>query len=89
MSASRAALIAAVLSIAVARAAGTAEAADSKLRVVIVIDESDDPFAERIKAEVSALGFEVVANPSRGGAENPSNRSTLSAAPTRPPSPSA
>ena len=61
MNASRAALIAAVLSIAVARAAGAAEAADSKLRVVIVVDESDDPFAERIKAEVSALGFEVVA----------------------------
>ena len=31
------------------------------LRVLIVVDESDDPFAERIKAEVSALGFEVVA----------------------------
>lgn len=61
MSAPRAALIAAVLSIAVARAAGAADAGDPKLRVVIVIDESDDPFAERIKAEVSALGFEVVA----------------------------
>src|SRR4051812_25027690 len=31
------------------------------MRVLIVIDESDDPFAERIKAEVSALGLEVVA----------------------------
>ena len=29
--------------------------------MLIVIDESDDPFAERIKAEVSALGLEVVA----------------------------
>jgi hypothetical protein len=61
VSAPRAALIAAVLSIAVARTAGAAEASAPKLRVVIVIDESDDPFAERIKAEVSALGFEVVA----------------------------
>jgi hypothetical protein len=68
VSALRAALIAVVLSIAVARAAGAADAADSKLRVVIVIDESDDPFAERIKAEVSALGFEVVAiEPWRSG----------------------
>jgi len=68
VSAPRAALIAAVLSIAAARATGAAEAADSKLRVVIVIDESDDPFAERIKAEVSALGFEVVAiEPWRSG----------------------
>jgi len=38
-----------------------AAAADEKLRVLIVIDASDDPFAERIRAEVSALGLEVVA----------------------------
>jgi len=35
----------------------TAVAAEQRLRVVIVIDESDDPFAERIRAEVSALGL--------------------------------
>jgi len=45
VSAPRAALIAAVLSIAVARSAGAAEAGPAKLRVVIVVDESDDPFA--------------------------------------------
>jgi hypothetical protein len=39
----------------------SAAAADEKLRVLIVIDASDDPFAERIRAEVSALGLEVVA----------------------------
>jgi hypothetical protein len=38
-----------------------AVAAEPGLRVLIVIDESDDPFAERIRAEVSALGLEVVA----------------------------
>jgi hypothetical protein len=38
-----------------------AAAAEEKLRVLIVIDASDDPFAERIRAEVSALGLEVVA----------------------------
>ncbi len=61
MTARRAAFTAAVLSIAVARLAGEAAAADARLRVLIVIDASDDPFAERIKAEVSALGLEVVA----------------------------
>jgi hypothetical protein len=54
-------LLAAVLSIAGARATRAAEAAEAPLRVLIVVDESDDPFAERIKAEVSALGLEVVA----------------------------
>jgi hypothetical protein len=53
-------LAAAVLSITAARLASAADAVDGRLRVLIVIDESDDPFAERIKAEVSALGFEVV-----------------------------
>jgi hypothetical protein len=61
VSARRVALLAAVLSVAGARVGRTAEAADARLRVLIVIDESDDPFAERIKAEVSALGLEVVA----------------------------
>jgi hypothetical protein len=63
VSARRVALLAAVLSVAGARAGRAAEAApgDARLRVLIVIDESDDPFAERIKAEVSALGLEVVA----------------------------
>lgn len=57
----RAALIAAVLSVAVAGPARASETAEGRMRVLIVIDESDDPFAERIKAEVSALGLEVVA----------------------------
>jgi len=61
VTARRAAFTAAVLSIAVARLAGGAAAADARLRVLIVIDASDDPFAERIKAEVSALGLDVVA----------------------------
>jgi hypothetical protein len=56
-----AALLAAVLSIAAARCARAAEAAEAPMRVLIVVDESDDPFAERIKAEVTALGLEVVA----------------------------
>jgi len=43
-----------------AAAGNHAAAADPRLRVLIVIDESDDPFAERIRAEVSALGLEVV-----------------------------
>lgn len=61
MTARHAALLAAAaLSIAAARFASAADAVDGRLRVLIVIDESDDPFAERIKAEVSALGFEVV-----------------------------
>ena len=47
-------------SVAAARFASAAAAVDGRLRVLIVIDESDDPFAERIKAEVSALGLEVV-----------------------------
>jgi len=37
-----------------------AAAADARLRVLIVIDASDDPFAERIRAEVTALGLDVV-----------------------------
>jgi hypothetical protein len=61
VTAARAALIATALSIAVARVASAAEASAAPLRVLIVVDESDDPFAERIKAEVSALGFEVLA----------------------------
>lgn len=45
-----------------------ASAAEPRLRVLIVIDQHDDPFAERIRAEVSALGFEVVAiEPQRTG----------------------
>jgi hypothetical protein len=61
VTAARAALLATALSIAVARVTSAAEASAAPLRVLIVVDESDDPFAERIKAEVSALGFEVVA----------------------------
>jgi len=52
----RAALAAALLSIALPRFGGDALAADARLRVLIVVDASDDPFAERIKAEVSSLG---------------------------------
>jgi len=60
VTARRAALAAAVLSAATARFGTEAMAADGQLRVLIVVDASDDPFAERIKAEVSALGLEVV-----------------------------
>jgi hypothetical protein len=61
VTAARAALVATAVSIAVARVTIAAAASDAPLRVLIVVDDSDDPFAERIKAEVSALGFEVVA----------------------------
>ena len=61
MTVRRAALAAALLSIALPRFGGDALAADARLRVLIVVDASDDPFAERIKAEVSSLGLEVVA----------------------------
>jgi hypothetical protein len=45
-----------------------ASAAEPRPRVLIVIDQSDDPFAERVRAEVAALGFEVVAiEPQRTG----------------------
>jgi hypothetical protein len=57
----RAALAAALLSLALPRFTGEAAAAEARLRVLIVVDASDDPFAERIKAEVSGLGLEVVA----------------------------
>ena len=54
--------VAAVVLLALLAARGnSAAAAEEKLRVLIVIDASDDPFAERIRAEVSALGLEVVA----------------------------
>jgi hypothetical protein len=62
VTAARAALASVIVSLAVlAPLAGRAAAAESRLRVLIVVDESDDPFAERLKAEVSALGLEVVA----------------------------
>lgn len=61
MTVRRAALAAAFVSIALARFPGEAAAADARMRVLIVVDASDDPFAERIKAEVSGLGLEVVA----------------------------
>jgi hypothetical protein len=62
VSARRAAVFAAVLTIVSVRGARAAEATTgTPLRVLIVVDESDDPFAERIKAEVSALGLEVMA----------------------------
>jgi hypothetical protein len=60
VTAARTALAAALLSGLLAAAGNHAAAADPRLRVLIVIDESDDPFAERIRAEVSALGLEVV-----------------------------
>jgi hypothetical protein len=61
VTAARTALAAALLSGLLAAFGNHAVAADARLRVLIVIDESDDPFAERIRAEVSALGLEVVA----------------------------
>ena len=36
-------------------------AAQQRLRVLLVIDQADDPFAERIRAELAALGLDVVA----------------------------
>ena len=53
--------VAVVVLFALLAARGSSAAAQEKLRVLIVIDASDDPFAERIRAEVSALGLEVVA----------------------------
>ena len=50
-----------VVLLALFAARDNSAAAQEKLRVLIVIDASDDPFAERIRAEVSALGLEVVA----------------------------
>jgi hypothetical protein len=61
VNARRAALAAALLAFALPRFSGSAAAADARLRVLIVVDATDDPFAERIKAEVSGLGLEVVA----------------------------
>jgi hypothetical protein len=60
VTAARVALALTLAAAVVLRFDAAASAAESRLRVVIVIDESDDPFAERIRAEVSALGFEVV-----------------------------
>ncbi len=60
MTAARAALAITVACAVLGRFDTAAAAAETRLRVVIVIDESDDPFAERIRAEVSALGLEVV-----------------------------
>jgi hypothetical protein len=56
-----AATAAALLALLFARFDRDAAAAEARMRVLVVIDESDDLFAERIKAEVSALGLEVVA----------------------------
>jgi hypothetical protein len=53
--------VAVVVLLALFAARADSAAAEEKLRVLIVIDASDDPFAERIRAEVSALGLEVVA----------------------------
>jgi hypothetical protein len=36
-------------------------AAQQRLRVLLVVDQADDPFAERIRAELAALGLDVVA----------------------------
>jgi len=35
--------------------------AQSPLRVLLVVDQADDPFAERIRAELAALGLDIVA----------------------------
>jgi hypothetical protein len=61
VTARRAAATASLLALLFGRLGHDAVAAETRMRVLIVIDESDDPFAERIKAEVSALGLEVVA----------------------------
>jgi hypothetical protein len=61
VTARRVALAATFVSAVLCRFDHGAVAAGPRLRVLIVVDESDDPFAERIKAEVSALGLEVVA----------------------------
>ena len=34
--------------------------AQARLRVLLVVDQADDPFAERIRAELVALGLDVV-----------------------------
>jgi hypothetical protein len=60
VTAARVALALTLAAAALSRFDAAAVAAEPRLRVVIVIDESDDPFAERIRAEVSALGLEVV-----------------------------
>lgn len=66
--AARLALVVALASALLCRFDLPAFAAEPRLRVLIVIDENDDPFAERIRAEVSALGFEVIAiEPRRTG----------------------
>jgi len=43
-----------------ATSAGAAPAAPSARRVLLIIDRADDPFAERIRAEVAGLGLTVV-----------------------------
>src|SRR6185369_15064121 len=50
--AARSALAATLVAAALTRFDHPAVAAEPRLRVLIVIDESDDPFAERIRAEV-------------------------------------
>ena len=55
------ALAAFVVAFAASVAAPDAAAADARLRVLLVIDQQDDPFAERIRAEVVGLGLDVVA----------------------------
>ena len=64
----RLALAVALAGASLCRVDRPASAAEPRPRVLIVIDQSDDPFAERIRAEVAALGFEVVAlEPQRTG----------------------
>ena len=68
MNAFRAALAIALLTIGMAYSAKVAAAPARPLRVLIVVETSEDPFAERIRAEVSALGLEVVVlEPSKTG----------------------
>jgi hypothetical protein len=56
----RIAMTAAVLAVA-AMVAAAPVAAQQRLRVLLVVDQADDPFAERIRAELAALGLDVVA----------------------------
>jgi hypothetical protein len=55
------ALVALFLATAALPAASPAATADARLRVLLVIDQADDPFAERIRAELVGLGLDVIA----------------------------
>ena len=53
-------VIAAALVAAAALAVAPPAVAQARLRVLLVVDQADDPFAERIRAELVALGLDVV-----------------------------